>query len=324
MTLSHRARPLSFALALSLAACGGADEGAPGGETDAAPAASAESAPLPTVDDRLFAIEGLAGPEAVKYDPDQDVYFISNFGDGGEERANDGFLSRVQAEDGTVVSLRWATGTDEVPLIDPRGMALDGDLLWVADADGVHAFDRRSGEHRQFVNMTALEPGFLNDLAVGPDGALYVTDTGTSKVYRLAPGGEPEVAAEGPDVGNPNGITWDPATERFVLVPWEGGGDRLRSWNPATGELGTHATSPGARFDGVEPMPGSGGGLLVASQADSALHLVQGGVGRPVIRVPGRPADIAIDTRRGRVAVPYIALDRVDVWALPPAEPQRD
>jgi hypothetical protein len=33
--------------------------------------------------------------------------------------------------------------------------------------------------------------------------------------------------------------------------------------------------------------------------------------------VPGRPADIGVDTRRGRVAVPYIALNRVDIWALP-------
>jgi hypothetical protein len=32
--------------------------------------------------------------------------------------------------------------------------------------------------------------------------------------------------------------------------------------------------------------------------------------------VAGRPADIGIDTRRQRVAVPYVALNRVDIWSL--------
>ena len=31
----------------------------------------------------------------------------------------------------------------------------------------------------------------------------------------------------------------------------------------------------------------------------------------------GAPADIAVDTKRNRVAVPYISLDRVDIWQLP-------
>jgi hypothetical protein len=39
--------------------------------------------------------------------------------------------------------------------------------------------------------------------------------------------------------------------------------------------------------------------------------------------VPGRPADIGIDTRRGHVAVPYIALNRVDVWSLRPRSAPR-
>ena len=34
------------------------------------------------------------------------------------------------------------------------------------------------------------------------------------------------------------------------------------------------------------------------------------------IKVAGRPADIAIDTKRKRIAVPYIALDRVDIWEI--------
>lgn len=292
--------------------CAPADDAPPADDTAAATPDAPTWAALQQPGDRLFAVEGLVGPEAVKYDADQDVYFISNFGDAPEDDANDGFISRVSAGTGDIESLRWATAPDETPLFQPRGMALDGDRLWVADAEGLHAFDRTTGAHLEFVDMTALEPGFLNDIAVGADGSLYVTDTGTSMVYRVT-GGEAAVAVEGASLGNPNGIAWDAAGQRFLLVPWQGG-DSLRAWDPVSGEITIAARSPGARFDGVEPVPG---GFLVASQADSALHVVVGQVGRPVIKVPGGPADIAIDTNRGRVAVPYIALNRVDVFQLP-------
>lgn len=31
----------------------------------------------------------------------------------------------------------------------------------------------------------------------------------------------------------------------------------------------------------------------------------------------GRPADIGLDASGNRIAVPYIALNRVDIWQLP-------
>lgn len=266
--------------------------------------------------DFVFQITGLAGPEAVKYDPDQDVYFVSNFGEGEDDRANDGFLARVAAVDGAVETLRWATGPDATPLREPRGMALAGDTLWVADADGVHAFHRVSGEHLAFVDMTALEPGFLNDLAMGPDGALYVTDTGTSSVYRVT-AGEATVAISGRRLGSPNGITWNDEARHFVLVPWREG-EPIRGWDPSSDDLSVVGRSPGGRFDGIEPIPG---GFVVASQQDSALHMLVAGEGRVIVRVAGRPADIAVDSRRGRVAVPYIDLNRVDVFQLPADAP---
>ena len=64
-------------------------------------------------------------------------------------------------------------------------------------------------------------------------------------------------------------------------------------------------------MDGIEVFQGQ---IIVASQSDRMLHVVSAGQLHPAISVPGDPADIAIDTRRGRVAVPYIDLNRVDIW----------
>ena len=78
--------------------------------------------------------------------------------------------------------------------------------------------------------------------------------------------------------------------------------------------MGFGPTSTPGRLDGVEAIDRR---LLLSSQTDSSLHLLDGGWSRRVIRVAGAPADIGLDTRRRRVAVPYVELDRVDIWELP-------
>jgi sugar lactone lactonase YvrE len=255
-------------------------------------------------------VEGLAGPEAVRYDPEQDVYFVANFNGEPVGDAN-GFISRVRP-DGTVDLLRFMVGTAAAPLHGPRGMFITGDTLWAADAAGVHGFDRRSGAPVAFVDFTAFEPGFLNDIAAGPDGALYVTDTGKSRIYRLA-GRDVTVAIEAPALDSPNGITWDGVGGRFLLASW-GPGPSVQAWRPGAPAVEPVGAQAEGRFDGIEVV---GGRILVASQNDTTLRAVSGAGSTAILRVTGRPADIGVDTRRNRVAVPYISLNRVDIWEIP-------
>ena len=67
---------------------------------------------------------------------------------------------------------------------------------------------------------------------------------------------------------------------------------------------------------GLGPLTNRGSGVLIASQTDSSLWVVEAAGPRRVVRTRGRPADIGYDARRGLVAVPYIALNRVDVWRV--------
>lgn len=261
---------------------------------------------------RHSSVTGFSGPEAVRYDPDQDVWFVSNFDGPGGERDGNGFISRVSAETGVVASLRFAQGTGERPLHAPRGMYIVGDTLWVADIDGVHGFDRRTGTSLAFIDLTSLEPGFLNDVAQGPDGALYVTDTGKSAVYRVS-GGDVSVGLEEPSLGNPNGITWDATRSLLVMVPWDPG-SRVNTWRVGQSPVGFGPRTTPGRLDGIEPIDKR---LLLASQSDSSILLMDAGMTRAIIKVMGAPADIGVDTKRRRVAVPYIALNRVDIWQLP-------
>jgi len=262
--------------------------------------------------DRLMSITGFSGPEAVRYDPEQDVFFVANFNGSASGDAN-GFISRINAETGALEALEFAVGTEAHPMHGPRGMFITGDTLWAADADGIHGIDRRDGTHLAFVDFTAFEPGFLNDIAQGGDGALYITDTGgTPRLYRRV-GASVEVVVADTSMASPNGVVWDAVNRRLLLAPWGGRRDH-KAWNPATGQLEDAFTlSRGGRFDGIEPV---GADFITTSQNDSLLYLIEDGVERPLVEVPGRPADIGYDTRRNRVAVPYIARDAVDIWSL--------
>lgn len=262
-----------------------------------------------------FVRDGFVAPEAVRYDPDQDVYFVGNWGTGSASATdNNGYISRMKP-DGQIESMRFiAGGTNSVVLHAPRGMYIVGDTLWVADADAVRGFNKRTGEKVANIDFSVFDRGFLNDVAADATGTVYVTDTGRNKVYRVQGAGGPTLVVNDTTLGSPNGITWDAANNRFIIVPY-GGFKGIRGWAPGSSTMTIVGVSTGAKYDGVEVL--SGGRVLVSSQADSSLHLFSGNAGHAIIHTLGPPADIAVDTKRNRVAVPVVALNHVEIYELP-------
>ena len=257
---------------------------------------------------------GFVAPEAVRYDPEQDVYFVGNWGgDGNPGKAdNNGYISRMRSS-GTIEKLRFiAGGEGGVTLHSPRGMYIVGDTLWVADFDAVRGFDRRTGATLATVDFTTIDRSFLNDVAADATGAIYVTDTGKNRVYRVR--GGPTLVVADTALAGPNGITWDSANNRFLIVPYNGG-HVVHAFTPGSAALASVATSPVTKLDGVELL--SGGRILVSSQQDSSLYILQGGSSQRLMHISGPPADIAVDTRRNRVAVPSVARNSVEIWELP-------
>ena len=256
---------------------------------------------------------GFVQPEAVRYDPDQDVYFVSNFGPGdAQAKDNNGFISRM-SPDGAISQREFiAGGKKGVTLHSPRGMYIVGDTLWVADEDAVRGFNRSTGAPLFTADFSTYKLGFLNDVAAGTDGE-YVTDTGTNTIYRIA-GGHVTVGIKDTALNGPNGITWDAANGRFIVVPY-GGDSVIRAWTPGSTTLGIAGIGASDKYDGVEILPG--GRTLVSSQGDSSLHVFSGLTGTAIIKTGGAPADIAVDTKRNRVAVPFVDRNLVEIWQLP-------
>jgi hypothetical protein len=275
---------------------------------------------------RVLTILGARDPESVRYDPDQDAYFISMMNGFGSYKDNNGYIVRVPAAAPSGLTIFAGSGKNGVTLHAPKGMAIHGDTLWVADIDVLRGFDRRSGAPLRTLDFAAHRPTLLNDVAIGPDGRIYATDTGIrmtelgviyaggDRVFAAGPGDWIEVVAEGSRLGRPNGITWDVRGKRWLVVtfdPFSSTLYTLRSGDTARAVL---ARGKG-KWDGVEVL--ADGRILVSSWSDSSVH-VFGADGRPmqVIRPVPEPADIGVDTRRNQVAIPVSVMGRVEVWTL--------
>lgn len=89
---------------------------------------------------------GLMTPESALHDPAADVYLVFDIDGNPSARDGNGFISRV-APDGSIRELKWIDGAREgVTLNAPKGMALRGNTLLVADLDAIRLFDRASGK----------------------------------------------------------------------------------------------------------------------------------------------------------------------------------
>lgn len=159
-------------------------------------------------------IAGFSHPESVCQS--HNTLFVSNIGAGLEPSAKDGdgFISKVDLATGAVEELHFLPA-DGV-LHAPKGMALYGHTLYVADIDHIVGFDIDS--RKRVVDLAIAETNSLNDLVIG-DGKLYVSATNPGQIfavdlqtlaYQVLPLTDSVVGA--------NGLCYDEAAKRLYCV----------------------------------------------------------------------------------------------------------
>jgi sugar lactone lactonase YvrE len=307
------------ALGLGLGACGQ-------GSREAESRALAESAAVYEREARMLRKVGetrnLQGPESARYDRDLDVWFVANINGEPHKKDNNGYISRLRP-DGVPYALKFIEGGAKgVTLNAPKGLAISGDTLWVADIDVARAFNKRTGA--PIANVSAQgRARFFNGAVVGPDGAIYMTDTGIlfgpqgvshpgpDQVFRITRAGATPVLTSARLEG-PNGITWDAQRQRFVIVSFLGKG--IYGWKPGDKDVEAIGSGPGQQ-DGVVVLPD--GRVLVTSWTDSSLFVLEDGQPKTVVTGVPSPADIDFDPKDSRVAVPLLMENRVELWELP-------
>lgn len=274
---------------------------------------------------RLAVVDSLQTPEAVSYDAALDVYFVSNINGQLGAKDGNGFITRIRGN-GKLDSLHFIQGgRGGVTLNGPMGSRIQGDTLWVLDIDVLRGFNAKTGAPVATIDLAPLHPLLLNDLAIGPDGDFYVTDTGIQvgadgkiahtgpdRIYHVGRDRKPTIALESAALATADGIDWDPAHRQLVLAPF--GGMSVQTWQP--GAAAPVDVAPGkGQFDGIEIE--RNGLILITSWADSSVASLEGT--RLVRRISGRapPADVTYDARRHQVGIVSMVASRFELWTLP-------
>jgi sugar lactone lactonase YvrE len=325
---------LACGAVLSLA-CGSATASAStasGGQRDGAPIArvsfTSRGRRSLQLGDRvaIFDRVAFASPSAIIYDAERDLYWVSNLN--GESPSGRGFISRLEP-DADRSTLNYIDGQRQgVPLDAPRGLAVFGDTLYVADLKTIRRFKATSGESLGDIAV----PGavFLSDVAVAVDGSVYVTDFGrdpsdaedasADAIYQISPAGQVSIVAKRPNLGGPYAlvanetglwITCSKSNELMLLVPGADG--------EAIADAG-RLVLPGSAPRGIVGMPD--GTFLISSETAGAVYRgYRDGPFQTVIDDLEGPADLGYDTRRQRLLIPLLTGHALAIFELSPIRP---
>ena len=257
----------------------------------------------------LRVIDSIPGPESVAVGPDG-AWYVSAFGK--FDNGADGAVYRVDPQTGKPEV--YATGLE-----DPCGVIFVGSTLWAADRKGVYRVSRGKAELVYPAKDFPRPLHFLNDLAVGHSGVLYVSDTGDSTanghgaVFRLSPGKRPAILAGSDTVkaqSSVNGL-FTAGGDSLYTVGYRSG---VLSVTDGKGRWRTLAQGLGSP-DGIDAAPG--GGFYISDNIGGDLFWVKSEPGaKPVKLASGlqSPADLIVDRKRGVLVVPENSGNRLSIY----------
>ena len=206
---------LTITMTAALVSCGGsAPEPAqpaaqPAAPAAAPPAASPTPASQPPAVKAGWTVADMRTPESVYLDEGSGYLYVAQIDGQPDQKDGKGRISKLGL-DGSVVTADWFTALNA-----PKGLRSFGGTLWVADIDEVVGIDIASAKENARIKVDGAQ--FLNDVATGADGTVYVSDMMANKIYAIKDN-KTTVFAEGEQLEHPNGLFVD--GERLIVGGW--------------------------------------------------------------------------------------------------------
>jgi sugar lactone lactonase YvrE len=299
--------------AVALASCGRTET--PASETAAPatePAASAGAPAALTAD--WTTTEGIETPESVYYDAASNSVYTSQIAGAPDGKDGNGRIVKLDAN-GKVVNANFVTGLNA-----PKGIRVHNGTLWTADLGEVIGVDVNSGKITSRVALTGAM--FPNDVAVGGDGTVYVSDMMGNKIYAVKDG-KSSVFVEGDQLEHPNGILVE--GDRLIVGGW-GSAPKPDFSTDVPGnlfaiDLKTKAKTPITKqplgnIDGLES-DGSGGYVVTDYLKGEVIRVSSNGESRTVAKFMPGTADIGFMSGHNMVIVPHMNENKVAAYTLP-------
>jgi len=266
---------------------------------------SAQAAP--TV---AWEIDGVDRPESAYYDADSGSLFVSQIVGKGGEKDGKGWISKLSL-DGKDLKEKWATGLNA-----PKGMRSANGVLWVSDITRLVGFKIADGSKVADVEIPGTK--FLNDVATGHDGTVYVSAMATNTIYQYKDG-KFEVFAK--DIEKPNGLLV--SGTRLLVGGWESGdkmGGHLYALDLRTKEKSLITPKPTGNLDGVE-LDGRGNYLVSDWVAGKVFSIDPDGSAKAIIELGKGTADHAYIESKGLLVLPRMMDNKVTAYKVGGPDP---
>ena len=261
----------------------------------------------------LWETTGLKTPESALPVPAEGFAYVSNVAGNPTDKDGNGFISKVSLADGKIIALEWAKGLDA-----PKGLALAGGKLYASDIDKLVEIDAKTG--KILAKYDAPGSQFLNDIAVDAQGNVYVSDSSTSAIWRLA-GGKFEKWLEDPALKFPNGL--HVSDDKLIIAAWGAPGTSAQSSAPSNlvavsladrkiSDLGDG--TPVGNLDGIEP---DGDDFLVTDWVAGALYRIdRKGKATQLLDLSQGSADIGYVPETKLLLVPMMLDDKLVAYKV--------
>jgi sugar lactone lactonase YvrE len=256
--------------------------------------------------------EGVETPESVYVDTASGSIFVSMIAGQPGDRDGNGRIMKL-ALDGTVVSATWVTGLNA-----PKGLRSHNGMLWTADLDEVIGIDIARGQIASRATIDGAQ--FLNDVAVGEDGTVFVSDMLASRIYSLKDG-QIAIFAEGDAMEYPNGLLVE--GDRLIVGGWgKPEADfstkvpgHLFSLNLTTKQKTLITPKPLGNLDGVES-DGRGGYIVTDFPKGQLIQVTKAGEAHVLSQHMAGTADLAFVPTGNIAIVPHMMENKITAYDL--------
>jgi DNA-binding beta-propeller fold protein YncE len=266
-------------------------------------------------------INGLQAPQSFLFDPAGQQYFISNANGDPDAKDNNGFITRLDRH-GAVTNSQFIHGGDgNIELHAPKGLAIAGPVLYVADLDSLRGFDKITGKPVATITFPPSpgHPVGLADVVADAQGILYVTDLAGDAIYRVDPARQHRwsVLVRDEALAGPRGVAVHPRTGHLIVASWHKG--KLLEVTP--GGAMTELVSNGffsKRFHNLDGIDfDRWGNLYIADFSAGKIWRMRPDLKFTVIAeyLP-YPADIGIDRENHLILVPYLYGNAAEINGL--------
>lgn len=252
---------------------------------------------------KAWEASGFKNPESVVYDHAAGAIYVSNVDGEPMGKDGNGFVSKL-GPDGQVVAIEWIK-----KLNAPKGLALAGGKLYVADIDELVAIDVAQGAITARYDVPDAK--FLNDVTADAQGRVYVSDMVTNSIWALD-GGKLSLWLHDDALDHPNGLLAE--DEQIVVASWGTMDENAPTKVPGrmrVVDLGTKKVSDlgdstlAGNLDGV--VPDGKGGYFVTDWVNGGLfHVLAEGKATRLLPLKQGSADLGTGPAGSFVVVPMM------------------